>query len=254
MNNLEGQYKIIIQARNGSSRLPQKMVKPFYKGKTILQILIERLQKKVDYPIWLATTDSSIDDELVKTVDNYEINVFRGNEEDVFSRFTKILKKEPSNYFIRICGDNPFMHSAFLKKLINQSNGYDYTSFYDGLTPTIKTHYGIFGEVIRSRSLLEFEAINIETNIKEHVTPFLYENENQQYRINKISLPEELKGFDNLRLTVDTEEDFELAQELYAKHCIKDGIDYDLINLLNDIRKYYSIQEKMNQQIKQNSK
>lgn len=229
------------------------MVKPFFEEKSILQILIERLQSSVNYPIWLATSDSLIDDELVKTVDNYEINVFRGDENNVFSRFVNILQKDPSKYFIRICGDNPFLHSGFLKQLINQSKGYDYSSFYDGKVPVIKTHYGIFAEVIRSQSFLEFNTNKMLQVYKEHVTPFLYSNEDE-YSINKIELPAELKGFHNLRLTVDTAEDFELAQELYSKHCWSNGIDYDLDSLLNDLRGNQVIQQKMNQQIQQNSK
>ena len=36
---------IIIQARTGSTRLPNKMVMPFFEGKTILEILIDRIKK-----------------------------------------------------------------------------------------------------------------------------------------------------------------------------------------------------------------
>ncbi|MDE7155334.1 MAG: glycosyl transferase family 2, partial [Muribaculaceae bacterium] len=34
---------VIIQARTGSTRLPDKMTTPFFKGKPVLQILLERL-------------------------------------------------------------------------------------------------------------------------------------------------------------------------------------------------------------------
>lgn len=37
---------IIIQARCGSSRLPNKMVLPFYQNQSILSILLSRLKKK----------------------------------------------------------------------------------------------------------------------------------------------------------------------------------------------------------------
>lgn len=244
---------IIIQARNGSSRLPRKMVKPFYEGKSILQILIERLQNNLEFPIWLATTTSSRDEELVNSVKEYGINIFRGDEDNVFSRFTNINEKEQSKYFIRICGDNPFLHIGYLKQLVNNSSGYDYTSYYDGETPVIKTHYGIFAEVIRSKSFLQFETKTMTQIIKEHVTPFLYENENV-YKINKISLPDELNGFSNLRLTVDTEEDFKLTQALYAKHSTPDNINYNLSKLLAEVKHQEEIQRKMDQQIKQNSK
>lgn len=244
---------IIIQARNGSSRLPRKMVKPFYNDKSILQILVERLQSALALPIWIATTTSPLDDELVETVNDYDVNIFRGEENNVLSRFTGILKKESFQYFIRVCGDNPFLNLNYLKQLVNNSSGYDYTSYYDGDVPVIKTHYGLFTEVIRSKKLLEIENETITKDVKEHVTPFLYENKNK-YRIKKLNLPKELNGFNYLRLTVDTEEDFKLTQALYAKHATSNQLDYDFSNLLIDVKMNGYVRKKMLQQIKQNSK
>ena len=37
---------IIIQARTGSTRLPNKMILNFYQGKTIPEIIIESLKKQ----------------------------------------------------------------------------------------------------------------------------------------------------------------------------------------------------------------
>ena len=39
------QATFIIQARLGSSRLPGKILLPFYENKTILDLLIEKLKK-----------------------------------------------------------------------------------------------------------------------------------------------------------------------------------------------------------------
>ena len=35
---------IIIQARLGSTRLPNKMIKPFYEGKGVLELLINKIK------------------------------------------------------------------------------------------------------------------------------------------------------------------------------------------------------------------
>lgn len=246
-------YQIIIQARNGSTRMPRKMEKEFHKNKTILQLLIERLQFSFDYPIWLATTTNLIDDELVKTVSGYKIKILRGDENNVFSRFKNILKKNYSTRFIRICGDNPFLHIDYLKNIIDNSEGHDYTSYYALNKPTIKTHYGIFSEVIRSETFLEFESKKMSQTIKEHVTPFLYDDE-EKYKIKKLSLPQILYDFNYLRLTVDTHQDFELAQLLYEKHNIRDGLDYDLNSLLTHVKEEEEIQIRMMKQIQINTK
>ena len=38
---------IILQARTGSTRLPNKMILDFYEGKTILEIITENLKKNL---------------------------------------------------------------------------------------------------------------------------------------------------------------------------------------------------------------
>ncbi len=71
------QISIIIQARTGSTRLPNKIIKPFYKDKTLLDIIIYRL-KEIDIPIIIATTENEKDDEVEEIGLNNKVNVFRG--------------------------------------------------------------------------------------------------------------------------------------------------------------------------------
>lgn len=58
---------IIVQARIGSTRLPNKMVLRFFEGKGILEILLLRLLIAVDIekpPIILMTTVNPLDDKI----------------------------------------------------------------------------------------------------------------------------------------------------------------------------------------------
>ena len=57
--------KIIIQARTGSTRLPNKMLMPFYGDKGILEILLNKLMSSLPQymnDIVVATTESKGDD------------------------------------------------------------------------------------------------------------------------------------------------------------------------------------------------
>lgn len=247
-------FLLIIRARTGSSRLPRKMVRDFYRGKTILQILVERLIDKYQNKIWIATTNSRIDDELVNSVSGYGINIYRGSEDNVFSRFNDILSKNESEYFVRICGDNPFLNVGYLDQLLSKIDDSDYISFYDGSVPAIKTHYGVFAELIKSNTILKKSDKKISDLIKEHVSPFIYEDE-LNYKINKTPLPSELNEFTNLRLTVDTEADFNTAKKLYTKSINLDKpFDYDLNRLLSIIKDEPNFQVQMKKQIEENSK
>ena len=80
---------IVIQARTGSKRFPKKIL---YKvnNKTILEILIDRLLiyfNKED--IYIATTTKSQDDIIIDIIKKKKVNIFRGSENNVLSRFTE---------------------------------------------------------------------------------------------------------------------------------------------------------------------
>lgn len=45
---------IIIQARLGSTRLPRKILKEFYGGKTLLETVISNLKKVTGYDTYLS--------------------------------------------------------------------------------------------------------------------------------------------------------------------------------------------------------
>ena len=52
---------IIIQARLGATRLPYKMIKPFFGVKGIFEILLDRLiEASLGTPLILATTERMI--------------------------------------------------------------------------------------------------------------------------------------------------------------------------------------------------
>ena len=138
----------IVQARSGSTRLPNKMNMPFYENQSILDIILNRLKTYFkDIPVILATTVNSKDDAIVETGKRNQVEVFRGSEDNVLSRFVEASKAFSVKHVIRICADNPFISVKYLEELINfyQSQKVDYVSFISetGL-PAMKTHYGFF--------------------------------------------------------------------------------------------------------------
>ena len=83
---------IIIQARTGSTRLPSKMILPFYGNDGILSILLSRLtQCKLADSIIVATTSSSPDDAICDLVREHRVKCFRGDENDVLDSSSPIL-------------------------------------------------------------------------------------------------------------------------------------------------------------------
>lgn len=63
---------IIIQARTGSTRLPNKILLPFYGDKSILDVIIEGIRSEcADKLIVLATTDA-VQDNILEQYGIYE--------------------------------------------------------------------------------------------------------------------------------------------------------------------------------------
>ena len=119
-----GQFKIgaIIQARLGSSRLPNKVLMPLPLGsnQTILSQIIKKI-KEVDVicDVVVATSKLPINDKLEEYIRNLNIDCFRGEEEDVLSRFYHISQERNFDYVIRFTGDNPIVDTEYLKQFIN---------------------------------------------------------------------------------------------------------------------------------------
>jgi len=120
-----GNNYFIVQARAGSKRLPNKILLPFYKGKSILELLIEKLVTVPDFGLVVATSYESENDSIEKICNQYRIKCFRGEENDVLQRFIDAAQEVKASHIIRICSDNPFIELdsiknwlIFLKKLI----------------------------------------------------------------------------------------------------------------------------------------
>lgn len=208
---------IIIQARSGSTRLPNKMNLNFYNEDSILDIIVSRIKKAFpDLLIVLATTSNDKDDALVERVSKHQIEVFRGCEDDVLDRFITAAEFYKVHKIIRICADNPFIDMTSLKELINQfecSNA-DYISYQTKTgVPTVKTHYGFWAEAVTLKALKKVKDLTDDYFYHEHVTNYIYGNPDI-FKIEFIPIPDYLNSTE-IRLTIDTKVDFNTAKEVY---------------------------------------
>ena len=77
----------IFQARSGSTRMPNKILLPFYDGKSILDLLIEKLKRVKDTQVIIATSVNPNCDPIEEVAKKHEVLCFRGSENDVLQRF-----------------------------------------------------------------------------------------------------------------------------------------------------------------------
>ncbi len=199
-----------IQCRDNSIRLKHKSVRPFYKGKSILEIIIEKFKRVDMRNLFVLTTENSV--KTQEQADKLGITVFIGDEDDVHNRFCRFVIRYQPQGVIRICADNPFISLGLMYPIENwgKSGIYDYVSFKDAML----RHEGFFCEYVGETALMDMKIKpHITKYERENVTPYIY-NHPEEYRIQTLPLPRELDIYD-IRLTVDTRNDFKLAQEVY---------------------------------------
>jgi len=244
---------IIIQARKGSKRLPNKMVLPFFKEKGIFELLLIKLKSK--YPnlkIVLATTQLSQDDELVLIAKKYDVLVYRGSENNVLSRFICAAKKYDLINIIRVCSDNPFLDVNHIKDLIfniESDSSIDYVSYKTGNNiPVIKSHLGLFSEAVKLSTLIKITSFTENLVYLEHVTNYIYEH-NELFNQIWLSLPKYMNNTESIRLTLDTNNDFNYEKELYEK-----VRNFSTKEIIENILKNDKLLKTMNSEIQNHNK
>lgn len=247
-------YGVIIQARNNSRRLFGKMTMPFYDGKTILELLLTKIISRLGHlQIIVATTDKSVDNSIVEMAKRYGVQVFEGDENNVLKRMLDAASQYKVDNIIRVCADNPFLNIESISELIthHKEKPTDYVSFLVGdKKPSILSHFGFFAELVMKSSLEKVANRTKDDLYLEHVTNYIYTNP-KEFDLFYLRAPSYLYNREDIRLTVDTILDFELAQSLYSS-LIKNN--WNQRELIKYIDSNSGIKKSMNRMINQNRK
>jgi len=204
----------IIQARMSSTRLPGKVLKELC-GQPILYHIIQRIKNVKDVgEVVVATSKNKLDDAIVEFLQAHQIPCVRGSEEDVLERFAQVAQifdLGPEDVIVRLTADNPFVDPDICRKLLSyfDKNPFDYAV-------TARYPLGVGTEVFTVQALQEADRYARKAYEREHVTPFMYR---PGQICGKLHSPVD---YSSMRLTVDTPEDYQVAQKLYnALYCSK---------------------------------
>lgn len=246
---------IIIQARMGSTRLPGKILKPFYGGKTLLETLLENLHKVNGVKVIVATSVNENNDQLESFLRERNELVYRGSENDVLDRFIKAAEENNVEGIVRICSDNPFMDWHGVAKLVEKAktSDADYIGFRINEKPSILTHFGFWGEYVTLNALKRvYSTTDLGTPAHEHVTFHVYKHP-EEYKCEWITGPDFLEGRDDIRLTIDTPDDLQNALKVYSDLKAKDD-NFTLKDVVEFLDAHEEIKQSMMKNIFQNKK
>ncbi len=231
----------VIQARFSSSRLPGKVMKDLL-GEPMLFRQIERvLRSKMIGSIVVATSDDPSDDPIEVMCKEKGIAVFRGSLDDVLDRFYRASEPYSPDHVVRITGDCPLIDPAIIDmvtaKHLEEQN--DYTS--NTLVPTFPD--GLDVEV------MTFDALKVAwrsarlSSEREHVTPFIYKN---QDNFKCANLANESGDLSKMRWTVDEPEDFTFIHGVYSRlyPVNPDFSTEEVLRLIEDHPEFYALNDR----------
>ena len=196
---------IILQARMGSSRLPGKVLKKIG-NRTLLGHIVFRLSfLKAKVKLVIATSTLEKDNPIEEFCKSEMVECFRGSELHVLERYYLCAKKYKFDHIVRMTGDNPFPDIEELGNLLDLhlSSGGDYSNSFSSLP------IGVGAEVFTFSALQKSFLEGKEPKHIEHVNEYILDYPSK-FRIRQLKVVD-TKNFPQVRLTVDTLDDFDKA-------------------------------------------
>lgn len=243
----------IIQARMTSSRLPGKVLRNIG-GSPMLGWVVERTRRAtlVDEVI-VATTIHPSDDPVAEFCQDAGYAVYRGSLQDVLDRYYQAGSITQADVVVRITADCPFIDP----ELIDQTIRAFYVHKVDFTTNRLPPPWGRSYPIGLDTEVCSFDVLARvwrEANLpyhREHVMPYIYEDapvdEFQMIAgLGKLWLTPPPKGFKvlllehepdygDLRWTVDTPADLQLAQQIAQAFSGRD--DFSWLEILELLRR-----------------
>ncbi len=207
----------IIQARHGSVRLPGKVLLPLpYGAKTsVLEHIIRRAGKsrRLDAVI-VATTTRGEDDGIAALCRKLKVPCFRGDAADVLSRYVRAAGEHGIDVIVRLTGDNPCLDAGVIDAAVDR-----HREMKNDYTRTVRYPTGLNVEVVSFEALRASARHAVTAFEKEHVTLHLAKNP-EKFKNHLMTANASIRD-SNLRITLDTKEDYALLcsvfDQLHAK-------------------------------------
>ncbi|CAB3637572.1 MAG: aminotransferase class III-fold pyridoxal phosphate-dependent enzyme [Achromobacter sp.] len=199
----------IVQARMGSTRLPNKVMKRIG-GKPMIELLLARLScsNEID-EIVLATSEAAQNAPLIEHVRSLGYRCHAGSEDDVLDRYYQAARISDATVVVRITGDCPLVDPALVDDVIRGYKVAEVDYFSNTDPPTYPD--GLDIEVF---SFAALERAAKETSVpfdREHVTPYLRGSDH--FSRAGTSHKDDLSG---LRWTVDEPVDLDVISQVFA--------------------------------------
>ncbi|MDR2900878.1 MAG: spore coat protein [Treponema sp.] len=198
---------LIHQARLDSSRLPRKAMLPLG-GKPLIFRVMEAL-KHINADAYILACAEDSFSAFEPLAHEAEFEIAAGSKHDVLHRYCDAIRTYKPDRIIRATGDNPFVFTDAANQLHEEA--ITLRSDYAGYA---YIPYGAGIESVSAEALLKAEREAVLPLEREHVCPYLY-NHPEMFSLHR-PLPPLKWQHPEVKISVDTQDDYDKAQKLYA--------------------------------------
>ncbi len=212
---------IFITARLKSKRLPLKVIKPIL-GKPMIEWMIERLKRCNIDPMVMMTSTNPQDDPLVEIAEKNGIPYFRGSEDDVLVRIRDCARQFDVDLIISATADDPFKEPVLIEQMIKRylDEGYDFCEMEGA--PNGCECYAL------KRTAVEKACEMKAASDTEIWGPYF--REAGIFKCDVIQVTDPRIRRPHYRVTVDTQEDFDLVTRIFDT-LLKKKPDFDIYDI-----------------------
>lgn len=241
---------LIIQARCGSSRLPNKVFLELNNEPLLLKIFNRCKNTNNIDKIIIATSTNVEDNKIYDFCNKNNIDCYRGDERDLMNRYYYLCKLLNASNIIRITSDCPYIDiielNNMIKKFLDEKIDYMYNTDENNLEYIYPEGSDI--EICNFKTL-EYLMFN-EKEIREHSIGVLRLKKDKykknfnikfyDFELNKLSLK---NNFNGIHLSIDNKNDYELSKFIHNN--FKDNKLFEYKEILyfldNNYKEYLNI-------------
>ena len=229
-------FLLIVQARMGSTRFREKVIKKFSNGLSPLEIMNRRLHTlPPEFKVVYAIPNSQTDDYLENYLVALGCEVIRGNEDDLLERYVDCAVWFQMNNIIKIPSDCPFICTDLIQFCARAFVAGDF-EFLSNLNPSTFLD-GMDIEIFIRDHLIRACDLASSKIDREHVTPYIERTVSDDRKCNVIPsdriAQKQGRNLSNIRLTLDYVEDFLFLESIMSDDLIA-AVDYvGFLNVLS---------------------
>jgi spore coat polysaccharide biosynthesis protein SpsF len=211
---------VVVQARTGSTRLPNKILLPLA-GAPLLQRMVERVGAGLpgklgtwEFELVVATTTEPSDNPVEQLCSDLGLTCYRGHPTDLLDRHYQAARRESADAIAKIPSDCPLIDPEVIARVvtffIDHRNEYDFVS---NLHPATYPD-GNDVEVMPMSVLETAWREATKSYEREHTTPFIWEQPDR-FHLANITWETGLDYSMSHRWTIDYPEDYEMIRRVY---------------------------------------